>query len=254
MTTKRSSILTEGLRPEGSSHPLSLTRPLWLKKNRIGRVCARLVNFLISSFACAKKRKIEKSKNKSNEVSSKTHPAWKLSKTISRKQGRYNPRKFVSRSSTSCLLNFPYLKNLKRLKENLKRVYKLFDFQKEERPPQAGSCYKIWHLSKKTVTQRRKLWFSFDKEVKDFQNPTGCFKKTLWQNSQQRMRKIWFSHDHRKRPPLEIRTLPEEYHGKRKKIRTKKNSVSLSIPICLVRLKIVRLSQTWCQERRILRQ
>jgi hypothetical protein len=36
------------------------------------------------------------------------------------------------------------------------------------------------------------------------------------------MRKIWFSHDHRKRPPLEIRTLPEEYHGKRKKIRTKK--------------------------------
>ena len=72
---------------------------------------------------CEEERKIEKSKNKSNEVSSKTHPAWKLSKTISRKQGRYNPRKFVSRSSTSCLLNFPYLKNLKRLKENLKKSY-----------------------------------------------------------------------------------------------------------------------------------
>ena len=100
---KRSSVLAEGLRPKGSSHPLSLTRPLWLKKNRIGRVCARLVNFLISSFACAKKEKIEKSKNKSIEVSARHTKTWRLSKTVSRKQGRYNPRKFVSRSSTSCL-------------------------------------------------------------------------------------------------------------------------------------------------------
>ena len=130
MTIKRSSILAEGLRPRGSSHPLSLTRPLWLKKNRIGRVCARLVNFLISSFACAKKEKIEKSKNKSHEVSSETHPAWKLSKTISRKQGRYNPRKICFPQLHELPLNFPYLKK----------------FEKKERPPQAGSCYKMFDI------------------------------------------------------------------------------------------------------------
>ena len=109
---KRSSILAEGLRPRGSSHPLSLTRPLWLKKNRIGRVCTRLVNFLISSFACAKKEKLKNPKISLIEVSSKTHPAWKLSKTISRKQGRYNPQEFVSRSSTSCLLKIPLLEKI----------------------------------------------------------------------------------------------------------------------------------------------
>ena len=39
-------------------------------------------------------------------------------------------------------LNFPYLKNFKRLKENLKRIYKLFDFRKNKDHRKRGPCYK----------------------------------------------------------------------------------------------------------------
>jgi hypothetical protein len=39
-------------------------------------------------------------------------------------KGGTTPEKFVSRSSTSCLLNFPYLKKFEKgLKENLKKSY-----------------------------------------------------------------------------------------------------------------------------------
>ena len=142
MTTKRSSILTEGLRPEGSSHPLSLTRPLWLKKNRIGRVCARLVNFLISSFACAKKNKIWKNPKISLLRCPQDTPSLEVVQDNFKETREVQPPRICFPQLHELPLNFPCSKILKRLKENLRRVYKLFDFQKEERPPQAGSCYK----------------------------------------------------------------------------------------------------------------
>ena len=183
---------------------------------------------------CEEERKIEKSKNKSNEVSSKTHLAWKLSKTISRKQGRYNPRKICFPQLHELPLNFPYLKNLKRLKENLKRFYKLFDFRKNKDHRKRGPCYKnVWHLSKRTATQRRKFWFSFDQKLRTSRNPTGCFKKLLWQNSQQRVRKIWFSHEDRiKTPALEIRTPQKSIMEKGRRLERRKiPSVCLSLSV-----------------------
>ena len=91
----------------------------------------------------------------------------------------------------------------------------------------------VWHLSKRTATQRRKFWFSFDQKLRTSRNPTGCFKKLLWQNSQQRVRKIWFSHEDRiKTPALEIRTPQKSIMEKGRRLERRKiPSVCLSLSV-----------------------
>ena len=167
MTTKRSSILTEGLRPKGSSHPLSLTRPLWLKKNRIGRVCARLVNFLISSFACAKKEKLKNPKI-SRLRCLKTHQTWRLSKTVSRKQGRYNPQNLFPAAPGAAFKNSLTWKILKGWKKTSKEFTNCLIFERIKTTASGVPVTKcLTSVQEDSHTETKVLIFVWPK-VKDF--------------------------------------------------------------------------------------